>query len=163
MQYRRLVRLMALPFVMGLGLALAPAVYADEPVQGSGAFTVSFSPAFERIADGNTFIDYTFTENTVGIVEGTRVGAGELVIHADGSFNTENAGTFTGTIAGRSGTAEIEYRASGTFALAGGTLHLIYGAGGLAGVHAEGNDSGSATSPTSFAGTISFKVNFSAS
>lgn len=98
----------------------------------------------------------------MGIFDGTRVGSGELVIHADGSFNTINSGTFTGTIAGRSGTAEMSFRGSGTFASAGGTYTVTGGTGGLAGVHAEGNDSGSATGPTSFAGRYSFKVQFSA-
>lgn len=144
-------------------LAGAPlAAYADEPVEGSGTFTILFSPIPERTADGNTFIDYTFTETSLGIVDGTRVGSGELVIHADGSFNTANTGIFTGTIAGRSGTAEMDYRGSGTFASAGGTYTVTDGMGGLAGVHAAGNDSGSATGPTTFAGTNSFRVNFSA-
>jgi hypothetical protein len=115
----------------------------------------------ERTADGNTFIDYTFTESFLGIVDGTRVGSGELVIHADGSFNTINSGTFTGTIAGRSGTAEMSFRISGTFASAGGSYTVTGGTGGLAGVHAEGKNSGSATGPTTFAGTYSLKVTFS--
>jgi hypothetical protein len=135
---------------------------ASAPVSGSGTFQVTFVPTGIETADGNTIIDYTFAENTVGIVDGTRIGSGELVIHADGSFNTANSGIFTGSIAGKSGTAEGSYRASGTFASAGGNLTVTHGTDGLAGVHAEGKDSGSATGPTTFAGTISFKVNFSA-
>jgi hypothetical protein len=162
MNLRRLVRMVLFPAVLLLGVAVAPVVYADEPVQGGGTFTISFSPIPERTADGNTFIDYTFTETSLGIVDGTRVGSGELVIHADGSINTANTGIFTGTIAGRSGTAEMDFRGSGTFASAGGTYTVTDGMGGLAGVHATGNDSGSATGPTTFAGTNSFKVNFSA-
>lgn len=150
------------PAVLLLGVAVAPAVHADEPVQGGGTFTISFSPVLERTSDGNTFLDYTFIENSVGIVDGTRVGSGELVIHADGSFNTANTGVFTGTIAGRSGTAQMDFWGSGTFALAGGSYTVTHGMGGLAGVHAEGKDSGSATGPTTFAGINSFKVNFSA-
>lgn len=161
MSPRRLVRMVVLPAVMLLGLATAPAVYAEEPVQGGGTFTISFLPVVERLADGNTFIDYTFIENSVGIVDGTRAGSGELVIHADGSFNTENTGIFTGAIAGRSGTAQMDFRGSGTFASAGGTYTVTHGVDGLAGVHAEGSDSGSATGPTTFAGTNSFKVNLS--
>jgi hypothetical protein len=144
-------------FLIGSSLA----AFADEPVQGGGTFTISFTPVVERTADGNTFIDYTFTETTQGIFDGTRVGSGELVIHADGSLNTINSGTFTGTIAGRSGTAEMSFRGSGTFASAGGSYTVTGGTGGLAGVHAEGKDSGSATGPTTFAGTYSFKVNVS--
>ena len=158
---RDLLRFLMLPLVSAAWLGVAPAVYADEPVQGGGTFTISFTPVPERTADGNIFIDYTFTETQTGILDGTRVGSGELVIHADGSFNTINSGTFTGTIAGRSGTAEMSFRGSGTFASAGGSYTVTGGTGGLAGVHAEGKDSGSATGPTTFAGTYSFKVNFS--
>lgn len=144
-------------------LAAAPlAAYADQPVEGNGPFTNALSPVFERIADGNTFIDYTFTEITVGIWDGTRVGSGELVIHPDGSLNTTNSGIFTGTIAGRSGTAEIRASGSGTFAAAEATAIVDHGTGGLAGVHAVANASGSAVGPTTLAGTYSLKVNFGA-
>jgi hypothetical protein len=156
---RHLLRFLMLPLVSALWLGVAPAAYADEPVQGGGTSTISLTPVPERTADGNTFIDYTFTETMLGIIDGTRVGSGELVIHADGSFNTINSGTFTGTIAGRSGTAEMSFRISGTFASAGGSFTVTGGTGGLAGVHAEGKNSGSATGPTSFAGTYSVKVN----
>ena len=135
--------------------------YADVPVQGTGTFTISFVPMNVRLADGNTLFDYTFVEHSTGIVDGSRIGTGEAVIHPDGTLNTQNTGTFTGTIAGRSGTAEMAFRGSGTFASAGGTYTVTGGTGGLAGVHAEGSDSGAATGPASFAGTTSFKVNFS--
>ncbi len=135
---------------------------AATPVSGSGTFTISFAPVVERTADGNTFIDYTFVENDAGIVDGTRIGSGELVIHADGSFNTQNTGIFTGSMAGVSGTAEMDFWGSGTFALAGGNFTVTHGTNGLAGVHAQGSDSGSATGPTSFVGTNEFKVDFSA-
>ena len=160
---RHVLRFAMLPSVSALWLAVAPVVYADEPVQGTGTFTISISPVVERIADGNTFIDYTFVEDSRGIANGTRVGSGELVIHADGSFNTANTGVFTGTMAGRSGSAEMDFSGSGTFASAGGSYTMTNGIGGLAGVHAEGKDSGSATGPTTFAGANSFKVNFSGS
>jgi hypothetical protein len=156
------LRLATLPLVSALSLAVAPAVYADEPVQANGTFTVSFSPLSLRTADGNTFIDYTFSEYMLGSFIGTRVGSGSLVIHPDGSFNTENSGIFTGTIAGVSGTALFRYSGSGTFTSAGGSFSVTDGTSGLAAVHAEGTDSGSATGPTSFGGTYSFKVRFSA-
>ena len=156
------LRLATLALVSALGLAVAPAVYANELVQANGTFTVSFSPVSLRTADGNTFIDYTFSTRMLGAFEGTRTGSGSLVIHPDGSFNTENSGIFTGTIAGASGTAVIRERASGTFASAAASFSVGHGTGGLAGVHAEGTDSGSATGPTSFAGTYSVKMHFSA-
>lgn len=162
MSFRRLVRMTTLPLVAALWLAVAPAAYADQPGQANGTFTVSFSPVSVRTADGNTFIDYTFSEEMVGALAGTRTGMGSLVIHPDGSLNTSNSGIFTGTIAGVSGTVVMRYTGSGTFASAAGSFSVTDGTGGLAGVHAEGSDSGAATGPTSLAGTYSFKVHISA-
>lgn len=159
---RHLLRIAMAPLVAAMGLAVAPAVYADEPLNGNGTDTISFSPVVEHTADGNTFIDYTFSETETGIFDGTRVGSGELVIHADGTLNTQNDGVFTGTVAGRSGTAEMDFWGSGTFAAAGGSFTVSHGTGGLDGVHAQGTDFGFATGPTSFVATYSFKVNFSA-
>ena len=156
---RHRLRFVMLPLVSAIWLGVAPAAYADEPVQSGGTSTISLTPVPERTADGNTFIDYTFTETMLGIIDGTRVGSGELVIHTDGSFNTINSGTFIGTIAGWSGTAEMSFRISGTFASAAGSFTVTGGTGGLAGVHAEGKTSGSATGPTTFAGAYSVKVN----
>ena len=138
------------------------AAQASTPVSGTDTFTISFVPGVELTADGNTIFDYTFVENDVGIVAGTRIGSGELIVHADGSFNTANSGIFTGSIAGRSGTAEASFFGSGTFASAGGTYIVTHGTDGLVGVQAEGKVSGSATGPTTFVGTNEFKVNFSA-
>jgi hypothetical protein len=135
---------------------------ASTPMSGTDTFTISFVPVVERTADGNTMIDYTFVDHETGIVDGTRIGSGELDIHADGSFNTQNSGIFTGSIAGRSGTAEATFAGPGTFASASGNYTVTNGTGGLAGVHAEGKVSGSATGPTTFVGTNEFKVIFSA-
>lgn len=162
MYFRSVVRIATLPFVSVLCLAAAPVAYADEPVVAGGNDTITLTPTVEHVADGNTFIDYTFVENFVGIATGTRVGSGKLVIHPDGTLNTANDGIFTGTIAGRSGTGVMQFWGSGTFASVAGSFNFEQGTGGLAGVHAEGKVVGSATGPTSFAGADSVKVNFSA-
>lgn len=158
----RAARIAALPLASALALLLAPAAYADEPSLATGTFTISFSPVSVSTADGNTILDYTFSESMQGSFVGTRVGSGMVVIHPDGSINTSNSGIFTGTIDGASGTALMRYSGSGSFASAAGNFSLTNGTDGLSGVHAEGTDSGSATGPTSFAGTYSFKVHFSA-
>ena len=161
MHARHFLRLAVLPSVSALWLAVAPAVHADQPAAATGTFTISFSPTSVRTADGNTLFDYTFAEHMLGTFDGTRVGSGFAVIHADGTLNTANSGTFTGTIAGKSGTAVMRYSGSGTFAAAAGSFTVTEGTGELAAVHAEGTDAGSATGPTSLAGTYSFKVHFS--
>jgi hypothetical protein len=84
------------------------------------------------------------------------------VIHPDGSLNTSNTGIFTGTIAGRSGTAVIHAAGSGTFSAAEASGTITDGTAGLAGVHAELRAAGSATGPGILAGTYSIKVTFGA-
>lgn len=162
MNFKRIVRITTLPLALLLWLAVGQVVYAEEPSQANGTYTVSFSPISVRTNGGSTFIEYTFSEHMLGAFDGTRTGSGSLVIHPDGSLDTENSGIFVGTFAGSSGTVVMRYRGSGTFAHAAGRFNVVHGTGGLAGIHAKGTDSGSATGPTSLAGTYSFEVHFSA-
>jgi|SRR5919109_65501 hypothetical protein len=158
----RLVRIATLPLVSVLFVVFMPVVHANEQIQASGIDAITLSPVSTRLADGNTFIDFTYVESWQGTIEGTRVGTGSVVIHPDGSVNAQVSGVFTGTIAGRSGTAAIRFSVSGTFASAVGIFTVTDGTGGLAGVHGQGTDAGAATGPTTFGATYSAKVHFSA-
>jgi len=160
-KYRSLIRRTTAALLPVLWLAVAPAAFAEEPGQANGTVTVSFSPTSVRTADGNTFIEYTFAAYFLGAFEGTRIGSGSLVIHPDGSFNTANSGTFTGAIDGVSGTALMRESGGGTFGSFHANISVAHGTGSLSGVHGEGTDAGSATGPTSLAGTYSIKVHFS--
>lgn len=142
---------------------LAPTVYASTPSRLSGTFNATIAPVASRSADGNTFISFTFTEIFTGTISGTRVGAGTLVVHPDGTFNARDAGLLTGTIAGELGTATLAADVTGVF---GSSLEARFvvsdGTGGLAGVHADGSAIGSPTGPVSFAGTYSGQAQWSA-
>jgi hypothetical protein len=162
MNYRRLLSRASLAFVPVLWLVLAPTVYAEETVPASGTEATTLSPVSTRAADGNTFIGFTLAESWQGTFAGTRVGSGSVVIHPDGSIDAQSSGIFTGTIAGRSGTAVMRFHVSGTFAAATVIFTVTDGTGGLAGVHAEGTETVSATAPLSVAGTYSAVVHFSA-
>jgi hypothetical protein len=160
--YRRRLRRAALAFVPVLWLVLAPTVYAEDAVPAGGTEATTLSPVSTRTADGNTFIGFTLAESWQGTFSGTRVGSGSVVIHGDGSINAESSGIFTGTIAGRSGTAVMRFHVSGTFAAATVIFTVTDGTGGLVGVHAEGTEAVSATGPMSVAGTYSAVLHFSA-
>jgi len=158
----RFLSMGSLASIAVLWLAVAPPVYADEIVPASGSSANVLTPVSIRVADDNTFIDYTYVERWQGTIDGTRVGSGSLVIHPDGSVNAQASGVFTGTIAGRSGTALLRISVSGTLVSAAGNFSMTDGTGGLAGVHAEGTDAAFPTGPTSFGATYSAVVHFSA-
>jgi hypothetical protein len=138
--------------------ALAPTAYASSPMPLSGAFNATIAPVASHSADGNAFISFTFTETFTGTISGTRVGAGTLVVHPDGTLNVRDAGLLTGSISGAPGTATISAVAAGVFGSFTGRFRISEAAGGLMGVHGEGSFTGSATGPVSFAGTYSGQV-----
>ena len=148
-------------FCFGTAVAEASTPISGGRIPASGTDAITLSPVSARTADGNTLIDFTYVESWQGTFDGTRVGSGSLVVHPDGSVNAQASGIFTGTIAGRSGTAVMRSSVTGTFALATAIITVTDGTGGLAGVHAVGTDAGSATGPTSFAATYSGEVHFS--
>ncbi len=158
----RLLSLALSALVPVLWLAVAPTVYADEPVQASGTSANVLTPVSTRTSDGNTFIEYTYVERWYGTIDGTRVGAGSLVIHPDGSVNAHASGVFTGTIAGRSGTAVLRISVSGTLTSAVGNFTVSDGTGGLDGIHVEGADAAFPTGQASFGATYSAVVHFGA-
>jgi hypothetical protein len=158
-RWKRLALIFGIPLVLA---ALGPTAYASASTPATGTFNNTITPQKVTSHDGDTVIAFTFLETITGTLSGSRVGSGVLVIHPDGSLNVHNSGTFTGTIAGRGGTASLHAQAWGTFAAVEGRWWITDGAGGLEGIHARGSLAGSATGPTSFAGTYSGEVEFDA-
>lgn len=158
-RFKRLVLIFAIPLVLA---ALGPTAYASASTPATGTFNNNITPQKVTSHHGDTVIAFTFLETITGTLSGTRVGSGTLVIHPDGSLSVHNSGTFTGTIAGRVGSATLHAQASGTFAAVEGRWWITDGAGGLEGAHAHGRLAGSATGPTSFAGTYSGEVELDA-
>ncbi len=149
-------------FILGMAAVLGllgPTVQASTSTETTGAWVITLTPVAVSFADGNTFIDFTLAETITGTVAGTRVGAGRLVIHPDGTLNAHDEGTFTGTVAGGAvGTGTVLVEASGTFTALTGQVFLSDGAGGLAGVHGDFRIVGGAIGPTTFAGTYTGQV-----
>ena len=138
---------------------LGPAVTASTPGPATGTWAISITSESVSTADGNTIIAFTFDEIITGTVAGTRLGSGQLVIHPDGTVNAHDQGTFTGMIGGISGAATATAEASGTLWALTGHVVVGEGAGGLVGVHGNFFIVGSATGPSSFAGTYTGQVN----
>ncbi len=154
-----------IPFVISLvAIALlSPPVAASTPTPATGSFSIAISVQTVTSDGGNTFITFALLETVTGTISGTRVGAGKLVVHPDGTFDAQDAGIFTGFIDGRSGTANLAVAATGNFgASVTGQAFVTDGVGGLAGAHSVVHFSGTATSPVSFAGTYSGQAQFGA-
>src|SRR4051812_36084375 len=86
---------------------------ASPPTPASGTFTVT-SATFNstRSAGGNTIIDVTYMISYTGTFNGTSIGQGTIIFHADGSANAvSNVETFTGAVNGVSGT--VTFNAEG--------------------------------------------------
>lgn len=147
------------PAIVASLVLFGPTTYASTPSPASGAWAITITSESVSTSDGNTIIAFTFNETITGTGAGTRVGSGRLVIHPDGTLNAHDSGTFTGTIGGLSGTATATADASGTLAALTGHVEVVDGAGGLAGVHATLFIVGSATGPSSLAGTYTGQVN----
>jgi uncharacterized membrane protein len=132
------------------------------PVPISGTFILTFEPVSVRQADGNTNTDFTFHEQISGSIAGVRVGTGTLVVHPDGTVTAEDAGIFTGTVAGVPGSVIIAVRAEGTFAsfTAIATFDGSSGTGGLRGLEGKVTVTGAATGPTTLAGSYDGQVHF---
>lgn len=135
---------------------------ASTPTVGSGTFTVNLAPVSSRTADGNTFIDFTFSETISGLYSGTRIGQGSLVIHSDSTVVAHVSGVFTGTVAGSApGTAILKGEAAGTFSNLIGQVQPSDGTQGLAGIHGQAFVIARAVSSTTLVGRYSARVQFS--
>jgi len=151
----------AIALFMMFSLALAPMAYASTSIPTTGTFVFRSTPQKAILThDGTELVFFTFIQNITGAYSGTRVGTGTLAIHPDGTIKNIDTGTFTGTIAGKEGTATITARCSGTLASFTCTFVATDGHGRLEGVHGKGRSAGHAISPTTSVGTYSGQVHF---
>src|SRR5713101_1476022 len=86
-----------------------PAVTTATPLGVSGTWDdCNFAPLF-RAAGPNTVVTVGITENFFGDLVGTYAGTERDVVNADGTATFHGSGIFTGTVAGRFGTATYRY------------------------------------------------------
>ena len=141
-------------------LALASPVHASTALTATGAFTSVVTITSVREADGNIFVTGTEVQTLTGSLVGTRLAEGVEVIHPDGSFEANDTGTFSGTVADRTGTIVIGGNSTGTGLTGSGRLAVDRGTLGLAGLHGTGTFEPTITGPTSAAGTYSIRLSF---
>ena len=73
---RHLLRFLMLPLVSAVWLGVAPAAYADEPVQGGGTFTISFTPVPEPATESIVRAGFITLIPSTGNHHGRRHGEG---------------------------------------------------------------------------------------
>ena len=152
----------SIALLMVLSLALGPIAYASTSIPSTGTFVATFTPTqVIDEQDGSQIVFYSFTEDLTGTYSGTEEGTGKFVFHPDGTLQTPHQGTFTGTVAGKEGTATLETKCSGTTESFTCTCVTFNGEGGLVGIHAKASVEGHFTGPTTVAGTYSGQVQFS--
>jgi hypothetical protein len=89
-------------------LMLVPVVHASTPITVTGTNTVtSFTQTSSRSADGNTIITGSFTGVQTGSFVITFTGTQTIIIHPDGSGEVQGTSTASGTVVGRSMTANL--------------------------------------------------------
>jgi hypothetical protein len=135
---------------------VVPGAAANSTVPASGSFALTVTPVKIAPTPQWTAIIGTVNETLSGTIAGTRTGQIAALVMPDGTFEALDSGPFTGTVAGRTGTALITVPSSGVFGVSvTGRFVLSGGHGGLTGVNATGTLTGQATGPTSYAGTYS--------
>jgi hypothetical protein len=148
---------MATPAILSLVMLTSPA-QASTAFTAAGSFTSVVTITSVRVADGNTFVTGTEVQMLTGWLIGTRVAEGVEVIHADGTFEASDTGTFTGTVAGQDGSIVISGNSMGAGLTGFGRLVVDRGTLGLAGLHGDGTFVPTITGPTTAAGTYSIRL-----
>ena len=136
--------LLALALVAATALLSPGVAAAGSPPPATGTWDdCNFAPVV-RTAGPNTIVTIGITENFQGSLSGTYVGTERDVVYANGSATFHGNGVFTGTIAGRTGTAS--YRYEGVFPVGSPSFHanwvLIGQTGGLASANGQGTFGG---------------------
>ena len=128
------------------GLAPAVALAGSAPTAGSGTWDdCNFNGSLATVGP-NLIVTVDIAENYHGMLEGTYLGTERDVVYADGTATFHGSGTFSGTVAGLTGTGRLSYNGavgtSGVMPATGpssGKWVLTGETGGLAPIVARGN------------------------
>jgi hypothetical protein len=141
-------------------LLLWPGTAAAAPVlmTASGGFTrTSFTQENVRQIDGITLFDFTETDTLTGTFEGSSVIHGSCIVRATGAGTCLARETFTGKVAGKTGTVEfqdfITLEPSGA---AHGRFVIVGGTGELANLRGSGSFEGTPEGTGTYTGQIVF-------
>lgn len=134
-------------FVAGLapGAALAASGSGAAPIRDSGSWDDCNTNGSLAFVGPNLIVTVDIAENYHGMLEGTYAGTERDIVYANGTATFRGSGTFSGTVAGRTGTGRLTYEGavgtSGVMPATGpgsGKWVLIGETGGLASVVARG-------------------------
>jgi hypothetical protein len=138
------------------------AVHATELITATGVATATglFTITGVRTADGNTFITGkfdTYPDAFTGTFSGTATNVFTLILNPSG-MNVQLFFTFTGTVAGRSGTCIIKFEGNGEGVgkPITGTWVILSGTGDLANLHGTLSVEGIAGQILYYTGMIHF-------
>jgi len=138
----RIVRSVSAACVIAVFAALAVVPWgaaASPPSTGSGSYVVTGATVWSvRVAGGNTFVTETESVTSTGTATGSFTHDVVLTVRADGSLTFRGKGTFAGTLDGVSGGFSYSLVGRGSVASAElhGTITVLDGSGGLAGLRA---------------------------
>ncbi len=123
-----------------LQLPAAPPAFATPSFEGSGTISagVHVLTGIRMTDDGNLIIEVTGTHEITGTLSGTFVEQEVYTVQPTGETHVRTQALFNGTVAGKTGTAVIEFRGVLAGAVAVGSFVVRNGTGGLVGLHAEG-------------------------
>ncbi len=130
-----------------------------QPIPASGTFALLGPPEVlsSQTVGGTTFITQRSRYRLTGTFTGTTVAEERVILLPTGDQILVGQHTFTGTVAGRSGTARFVTVARGDATAFQGQFTILSGTGGLANLRGQGTFEGSAQTFTgTYAGTLFF-------
>ncbi len=143
-------------FLLLAAVGLATQTHASVPVPVNATFTGGFSVVSSNVADGNTLLIIDNSIHFQGDLQGICVDQTELLIlHPDGSDNFHATCTFAANILGKTGTVTLTFAGNGQGLAFHGDFAIVQGTGQLTNNNVQGVFSGSFTSATTFAGSVS--------
>ena len=126
-------------------LVLAPVTVTQaqpvaQPIAASGTFELLGPPEVlsSQTVGGTTFITQRTQYRLTGTFTGTAVFEEHLIILPTGAVVAWSEGTFTGTVAGRSGTVRVLTASTGDTTALRGQFVVHSGTGGLANLYGQG-------------------------
>ena len=117
-------------------LALPASASTPQAASGSGTASPPTVTSARTTPSGNTFLEFTAAGTVTGTFTGTFTQTGRMIVHPDGSSETNADVVFTGTVAGcGAGTVPIRFVAHTTAGVGTGHGESMDQADNTVGVH----------------------------
>jgi hypothetical protein len=147
MEVRAMWKLFAVLLLVGAAVFPGAAAHAaGPPLAGCGTFAITGATTLDvRTAGGNTIVTTRLVGALTGLLSGPVVADQVTITHPNGRITGQAVETFTGSVAGHTGTVVFRLvftgdSASGAFQ---GSFIAVSGTGGLGNLHGQGKFQGS--------------------